>query len=85
MFETKTKSKLSTLYNDVAVLENHHAATLFFMFEEEEMNIMETIIGEEYLKARKMIVENILYTDMSKHFVFMNELKAMKEKEDFDP
>lgn len=34
---------------------------------------------------RKYIVDNILYTDMTKHFVFMGEIKAMPAKEDFDP
>jgi cAMP-specific phosphodiesterase 4 len=35
IFEQKTKSKLSILYNDVAILENHHAATFFFLMEED--------------------------------------------------
>ena len=34
---------------------------------------------------RKLMVDNILYTDMTKHFAFMGELKAMPAKEDFDP
>ena len=34
---------------------------------------------------RKSVIENILYTDMSKHFPFMAELKACVLKEDFDP
>ena len=33
MFETKCKSKLAILYNDQAVLEQHHAASLFFLLE----------------------------------------------------
>jgi len=33
VFESKTRSKLATLYNDIAVLENHHAATFFFLVE----------------------------------------------------
>jgi hypothetical protein len=35
VFEIKTKSKLATLYNDVSVLESHHAATFFFLVEDE--------------------------------------------------
>ena len=34
---------------------------------------------------RKLIVDNILYTDMAKHFAFMGELKALPSKEDYDP
>ena len=33
---------------------------------------------------RKSIVDNILYTDMTKHFQFMGELKALPSKEDYD-
>lgn len=33
VFETKTKSKLAMLYNDNAILENHHAASFFFLLE----------------------------------------------------
>jgi hypothetical protein len=34
---------------------------------------------------RKYIIDNILYTDMSKHFGFFGEIKAMPGKDDFDP
>ena len=33
VFETKTRSKLALLYNDNAVLENHHTASFFFLLE----------------------------------------------------
>jgi hypothetical protein len=33
---------------------------------------------EEYSRMRKYITDNILYTDMSKHFTFINEIKGMK-------
>jgi cAMP-specific phosphodiesterase 4 len=34
---------------------------------------------------RKIIVDNILYTDMSKHFQFIGELKGLLTKDDYDP
>jgi len=40
---------------------------------------------EDYNKMRKIIVENILYTDMTKHFAFFADLKALPSKEDYDP
>jgi hypothetical protein len=33
---------------------------------------------------RKLIIDNILYTDMTKHFGFLAELKALKSKDDLD-
>lgn len=85
VFESKTRSKLATLYNDQAILENHHAATFFFLVEDEQCNIFEKFKGEDYNKMRKQIVDNILYTDMTKHFQFMGEIKALPNKDDFDP
>lgn len=81
VYETKTRSKLATLYNDVSILENHHAATFFFLAEDDQSNILSHLSGEEYNKMRKNIIENILYTDMSKHFTFMNEIKQMPSRE----
>ena len=85
VYETKTHSKLATLYNDQSVLENHHTATFFFMVEDESCNILEQFNGEEYNRMRKYIIDNILYTDMSKHFGFMNEIKGMSMQDGFDP
>lgn len=31
--EIKSRSKLAILYNDVSVLENHHAASFFFLLD----------------------------------------------------
>ena len=77
VFETKTHSKLATLYNDISVLENHHAATFFFLIEDEDVNILSTFTGEEFNRIRKYIIDNILYTDMSKHFAFLGEIKGL--------
>jgi len=77
VFETKTHSKLATLYNDISVLENHHAATFFFLIEDEDVNILSTFTGEEFNRIRKYIIDNILYTDMSKHFTFLAEIKGL--------
>ena len=77
LFETKTHSKLATLYNDISVLENHHCATLFFLLEDEDCNIFSTFTSEEFNRMRKYLIDDILYTDMSKHFFFMNEIKSL--------
>ncbi len=34
---------------------------------------------------RKYIIDNILYTDMTKHFAFTGDIKAMPAKDDYDP
>ena len=69
LFEIKTRSKLSTLYNDQSVLENHHCASFFFLIENQAMScdVMELLSKDERAMARKILVESILATDMSKH------------------
>ena len=69
MFEIKCRSKLALLYNDVSVLENHHAASFFFLMEngKHDCNVFLNMPEDERSLSRKMILENILCTDMSKH------------------
>jgi hypothetical protein len=69
VFETKTRSKLSLLYNDAAVLENHHTASFFFLLEniQHECNIFQNFSDSDKDLSRKSIIENIMCTDMSKH------------------
>ena len=69
LYEIKCRSKLAILYNDIAVLENHHAASFFFMLEntKHDCNIFQDMPEVERSSCRKLILENILCTDMSKH------------------
>lgn len=69
MFEIKKRSKLALLYNDVSVLENHHAASFFFLVEntKHDCNLFKHMGEEDRASCRKQILENILCTDMSKH------------------
>tara|TARA_B110000285_G_scaffold234498_1_gene311696 strand:+ start:1757 stop:2086 length:330 start_codon:yes stop_codon:yes gene_type:complete len=69
VFETKTRSKLALLYNDSAVLENHHTASFFFLLEniQQECNILANFSQADIDSIRKSIIENIMCTDMSKH------------------
>jgi len=69
VFETKCKSKLALLYNDYAVLENHHTASLFFLLDNilTDCNIFQGFTAEDYAFCRKNIIDNIMGTDMSKH------------------
>lgn len=82
LFEIKTRSKLAILYNDLSVLENHHAASFFFLVENEkrDCNLLKHMSPEDRSNCRKMILENILCTDMSKHGQIQNEIKSLGEQ-----
>jgi hypothetical protein len=76
-FEVKNRSKMAILYNDIAVLENHHAASFFFLQDNEnyDCNIMQALNEKDRVAGRKMILENILGTDMTKHGAILSEVK----------
>jgi cAMP-specific phosphodiesterase 4 len=78
-FEVKCKSKLALLYNDQSVLEHHHAASFFFLLDNVnyDCNIMVDFSDKERVDGRKMILENILGTDMTKHAAIQAEVQAI--------
>ena len=70
MFEIKSRSKLAILYNEISILENHHCASLFFILDNNKETQCDIFCGfsdSERANIRKLIIENILCTDMAKH------------------
>jgi len=63
------------------VLENHHAASFFFMLDniKHDCNIFQDMPDVERSSCRKQILENILCTDMSKHSQIQGDIKALGE------
>lgn len=63
------------------MLEHHHAASFYFLLEnvKHDCDIMSDIPKEETTKGRKLILENILGTDMSKHGAVQGEMKSISE------
>lgn len=79
MYEQKCRSKLAILYNDQSILEHHHAASFFFLLENEDVNCLSGLPESERLAGRKIILENILGTDMTKHGAIQAEVKAIAD------
>ncbi|XP_064390793.1 high affinity cAMP-specific and IBMX-insensitive 3',5'-cyclic phosphodiesterase 8B-like [Halichondria panicea] len=64
-----TKHHLATLYNDSAVLENHHIALSFKITEQSKgLNIYQNLDSVTYRNLRSSIIDLVLATDMAKHF-----------------
>ena len=57
------------------MLENHHAAMAFRLLAKEEFNILSEFEAKDYNVIRKMMISNILATEMKEHFVMINRLK----------
>ncbi|KAL8587572.1 hypothetical protein ACOMHN_000978 [Nucella lapillus] len=74
-FHINTSSEVAMLYNDRAVLENHHISSAFRMLKEDENNIVSNLSKEEFREFRTLVIDMVLATDMSFHF---QQIKNMK-------
>ncbi|GJQ78525.1 hypothetical protein Trydic_g11639 [Trypoxylus dichotomus] len=68
-FLSNCDNPLAILYNDITVLENHHAALTFKLaLGDDRVNIFKNLDRDMYKTARQNIVDMILATEMTKHF-----------------
>ncbi|XP_045604256.1 dual specificity calcium/calmodulin-dependent 3',5'-cyclic nucleotide phosphodiesterase 1A isoform X3 [Procambarus clarkii] len=74
-FHVMSGSETAILYNDRAVLENHHICAAFRLLRAEEHNVLVNLSREEFREFRSLVIEMVLATDMSSHF---QQIKAMK-------
>lgn len=87
-FLCNSDDKLALLYNDMSVLESHHAAMTFQLtMRDDKLNIFKNLDRENFKIARSMIIDMILATEMTRHFehlakfvsVFGNDVAETKE------
>ncbi|KAM5291414.1 high affinity cAMP-specific and IBMX-insensitive 3',5'-cyclic phosphodiesterase 8A isoform 1-T1 [Glossophaga mutica] len=83
-------SELAILYNDLAVLESHHAALAFQLTAgDDKCNIFKNMERNDYRTLRQAIIDMVLATEMTKHFEHVNKfvnrinkpLAALEENE----
>ncbi|XP_068847303.1 high affinity cAMP-specific and IBMX-insensitive 3',5'-cyclic phosphodiesterase 8A isoform X2 [Capricornis sumatraensis] len=86
-------SELAILYNDMAVLEHHHAALAFQLTTgDDKCNIFKNMERNDYQTLRQGIIDMVLATEMTKHFEHVNKfvniinkpLVALEEDEETD-
>ncbi|XP_032885983.1 cAMP-specific 3',5'-cyclic phosphodiesterase 4D-like isoform X1 [Amblyraja radiata] len=78
-FLINTNSELALMYNDASVLENHHLAVGFKLLQEENCDIFQNLTKKQRQSLRKMVIDIVLATDMSKHMNLLADLKTMVE------
>lgn len=87
-----SNNSLALLYNDICVLESHHAATTFrITLSDDKINIFKNLDRDMYKLARSIIIDMILATEMTRHFehlakfvsVFGNESENKEVKNYF--
>lgn len=68
-FLCNSKDKLALLYNDMTVLESHHAAMTFQLtLRDDKVNIFKNLDRDSFKRTRSMIIDMILATEMTRHF-----------------
>jgi high affinity cAMP-specific and IBMX-insensitive 3',5'-cyclic phosphodiesterase 8 len=68
-FLVNSDNPLAILYNDITVLESHHAALTFKLtLGEPECNIFQNLDRNTYREIRPKVIDMVIATDMTKHF-----------------
>ncbi|XP_034056997.1 cAMP-specific 3',5'-cyclic phosphodiesterase 4D-like isoform X2 [Gymnodraco acuticeps] len=78
-FLINTSSELALMYNDASVLENHHLAVGFKLLQENNCDIFQNLSKKQRESLRKMVIDMVLATDMSKHMNLLADMKTMVE------
>lgn len=75
-FLVTTQSDLAILYNDRAVLEQHHAAASWkLLLQNPKYNFLKNMSSEDKKILRSLSLELILATDLAKHFEIISSFK----------
>ncbi|ESO03453.1 hypothetical protein HELRODRAFT_139196, partial [Helobdella robusta] len=74
-----TNSELALMYNDESVLENHHLAVAFKLMQRNQCDIFCNVPPKIRQRIRKMTIDMVLATDMSKHMSLLADMKTMVE------
>ncbi|KAM9792291.1 3',5'-cyclic-AMP phosphodiesterase 4C-like [Neosynchiropus ocellatus] len=78
-FLINTNSELALMYNDESVLENHHLAVGFKLLHQDNCDIFQNLTKRQRQSLRKLVIDMVLATDMSKHMTLLADLKTMVE------
>lgn len=75
-FHMNALTDIAITYNDISILENFHAATLFTILRKKENNIFDHYNDFDYKLLRKRIISQILATDMMQHGKVLGVIKG---------
>lgn len=78
-FLINTGSDLATMYNDESVLENHHLAVSFKILQDADLDFLHGHAAKTRSQFRRLVIDMVLATDMSKHMALLADLKTMVE------
>ncbi|XP_050527670.1 high affinity cAMP-specific and IBMX-insensitive 3',5'-cyclic phosphodiesterase 8-like [Daktulosphaira vitifoliae] len=80
-FLCNSQNDLALLYNDISVLESHHAALTFKLtIKDDRVNIFKGLEKDTYKVVRQNIIDMILATEMTKHFEHLAKFVSVCNK-----
>ena len=79
-FHSATMSPLALTYNDVSILENHHAATTSRIFAGEDCKFLVSSDKNLMRHFRKVLIKSILATDMADHAGKTQKVRILARK-----
>ena len=82
-FLVLNRDDIATAYNDISVLEMMHASIIFNICKSSESNLLVGLDRQNWMIARKCIIDMILATDMAKHFDMMAQFRVKYHEMDF--
>jgi len=89
LFQINSRHELAVMYNDQSVLENHHAAELIRLLSQPYGKNSKKLFGHltdsMMTKERKVMVDLILSTDMSKHMQDLSDFRLRLGTASFNP
>ncbi|EGT53509.1 hypothetical protein CAEBREN_31468 [Caenorhabditis brenneri] len=74
-----SNNELAIMYNDESVLEQHHLAVAFKLLQDGNCDFLANLSRKQRLQFRKIVIDMVLATDMSKHMSLLADLKTMVE------
>eukprot|EP00743_Colponemidia_sp_Colp-15_P001905 GILK01002075.1.p1 GENE.GILK01002075.1~~GILK01002075.1.p1 ORF type:complete len:592 (-),score=90.24 GILK01002075.1:240-2015(-) len=83
VFHVRAGRPLAILYNDRAVLENHHVAAAFALLQNEHCNFLTRLSDEQKRAFRESVISAVLSTDMSQHFKEVGVVKSKLQTVEF--
>eukprot|EP00730_Choanoeca_flexa_P015612 TRINITY_DN7204_c0_g1_i3.p1 TRINITY_DN7204_c0_g1~~TRINITY_DN7204_c0_g1_i3.p1 ORF type:complete len:392 (+),score=71.27 TRINITY_DN7204_c0_g1_i3:884-2059(+) len=81
-FHVNSRSDLANQYNDVSVLENHHACVGFRLLNDH--HLLDQLNSQDYTCFRKTVVDCVLGTDMAVHQEQSKKLEGIADCGGFD-
>ena len=75
-YQINDSTDMAITYNDISVLENFHASTLFRTIRKTDYNIFEKLTTIDYKIIRKRMISEILATDMANHVKVISLIKS---------